>query len=279
MPSISLQHGWAADPLVLAVAAVAALQFSRAFRTLRRRGRADHAGWDRAALFAAGLLLATLPLVSPLDLAGDDYLLSAHMLEHMLIGDAAPALLLVAVRGPLLAFMVPASATRFVHRSPSLRGLVASATRPAVTLALWASAFGAWHIPALYDAALRHPWLHDLEHLSFVTAGLLVWMQLVDPARRGRLSLGRRIAFAGAVFGIGQILSDVLFLSPSPLYSAYAGRPPGLFGLSPLADQQYAGLVMMAEQLLTLGTCVWVLVITALPRVRNSSAPLSLPAR
>ena len=89
--------------LVLAVAAVAALRFGHAFARLRRRGRTDHAGWDRAALFAAGLALAVLPLVSPL--AGES--LAGHMLEHVLIGDAAVALLLLAVRGPLLFFLLP----------------------------------------------------------------------------------------------------------------------------------------------------------------------------
>ena len=105
-----------------------------------------------------------------------------------------------------------------------------------------------------------------------------MWLQLVDPARRGRLSLGRRIAFAGAVFGLGQVLSDVLFLAPSPLFPAYADRSGRLFGLSALADQQYAGLVMMAEQLLTLGTCVWLLVMKALPDVRQPGT-LSAAAR
>ncbi len=276
MSSISLVHGWALDPLVIAAGAVIAARFGRAFRELRRRGRSDHAGWDRAVLFAAGLLLATLPLLSPLDPAGDSYLLSAHMLQHVLIGDAAPALLLTAVRGPLIAFMVPAPVTRFVHRKRALRGATSRATRPLPSLFLWASAIGIWHVPPIYDAALRHPWLHDLEHASFVSAGLLVWMQLVDPARRGRLSLGRKIAFAGAVFALGQVLGEVLLLAPSALYPAYAGHQTRLLGLSPLADQQYAGLVMMAEQLLTIGTCVWILVVTALPRPtarRSLTAP------
>ena len=106
-----LQSAWNAEPLVLAGAAVAAILFARAFLRLRRRGRSDHAGWGRAVLFACGLALVTLPLVSPLDAAGDDDLLSAHMLQHVLIGDAAPALLLLAVRGPLLAFVLPAAAS------------------------------------------------------------------------------------------------------------------------------------------------------------------------
>ncbi len=270
-PISQLPWAWNAAPLVLAAAAVAALRFGHAFRRLRRRGRRDHAGWDRALLFAAGLALVTLPLVSPLDAAGDEYLLSAHMLEHVLIGDAGPALLLVAVRGPLLAFMLPAAAARFVLGNRSLHALVSWLGRPLVAIALWAAAIGLWHIPRLYDGALRHPLLHDLEHASFVAAGLLVWMQLVDPARTGRLSIAQRAAFAGVVFGLGQVLSDLLFLSPGPLYPAYAETPVRLFGLSPRTDQEYAGLVMMAEQLLSLGTCVALLGVSLLRPQRRPS--------
>jgi len=255
-----LSSAWNPAPLVLAATGVAALRFAHAFRRLRRRGRRDHAGWDRALLFAAGLALVTLPLVSPLDAAGDGYLLSAHMLEHLMLGDAGPALLLIAVRGPLLAFMLPAPAARFVARRRPLQRVVSALNRPVTALAIWAASLAVWHVPAFYDATLRHPLLHDLEHGMFFGTGLLVWMQLIDPARRGRLTAGRRIAVAAAFFLLGQVLSGVLFLSPDALYPAYAGQPGRLFGLSPLQDQQYAGLVMMAEQLLTVGTFVVLLV-------------------
>jgi cytochrome c oxidase assembly factor CtaG len=238
-------HGWDPAPLVLAGAALAAVLFARGFLRLRRRGRADHAGAGCAVLFAAGLALAVLPLVSPLDRVADRSL-AAHMLQHVLIGDAAPALLLLAVRGPLLAFVVPIAATRFIARSPRLHRLLGALGRPAVALGVWMAAIAAWHIPAAYDAALAQPVLHDLEHATFILAGLVVWWQLVDPARRGRLTVAGRAAFAGMVFFAGQALCNVLLFAPAPLYSAY----------SHLSDQQYAGLVMGAEQFLTLGTCV-----------------------
>src|ERR1043166_920890 len=79
---------WETPPVVLVAAALAALLFVQAFVRLRRR-RPDHAPWPRAVLFAAGLALLVLPVLSPLDAIGDDYLLSAHMLQHVLIGDAA----------------------------------------------------------------------------------------------------------------------------------------------------------------------------------------------
>ncbi len=264
-----LESAWSVEPLVLAGVAVAAILFARAFIRLRRRGRSDHASWGRAALFGTGLALLTLALVSPLDAAGDEDLLSAHMLQHMLIGDAAPALLLLAVRGPLIAFLIPAAAIRFTARHSTVHATVDRLGTPTVAVAIWAAAMAIWHVPALYDAALSRPWLHSFEHASFVFAGFLVWALLIDPAGRGRLSVKGRAAVAGCLFIFGQVMCDVLFLSPTPLYPAYARHAHGLFGLTPLADQQYAGLLMNSEQLVTLGTCVTLLAWSLLQPVRR----------
>jgi putative membrane protein len=254
-------HGWAPAPLVLAGAAVALILFVRGWLRLRRRGRADRAGVDRLLLFAGGLALVVLPLVSPLDGVAETRSLAAHMLQHVLIGDAGPALLLLAVRGPLLAFVLPAAAVRFVAGTPRLHVAVGTLGRPAVALGVWIAAIAAWHVPVAYDAALAHPLLHDLEHATFVIAGLLVWWQLVDPPHRGRLSVAGRAGLAGMVFFAGQALCEVLLFSPAPLYAAYANEH--------LADQQYAGLVMGAEQLVTLGTCVALLGVSFLRSPRQ----------
>ena len=131
--------------------------------------------------------------------------------------------------------------------------------RPGVSLGLWALMIGAWHIPAAYDYTLNHPAVHDAEHVSFVIVGLLVWSQLIDPARRGALTVMGRLVLASALFGLGQVLSGVLLLSPA-LYPAYVEQPVRLLGLTPLKDQQLAGLVMMGEQMLTLGICAVFLV-------------------
>jgi cytochrome c oxidase assembly factor CtaG len=242
---------WDPQPLALGAAAVAAMLFARGFLRLRARGRSDHAGAGRALLFAAGLALAVLPLVSPLDEISDRDLLSAHMLEHVLIGDLSPALLVVALRGPLLAFCVPAPVLRTCSRR--LGRVLSWLGRPVAAAAAWAVAMAAWHIPGAYDAALARPWLHVLEHATFLGAGLLVWVVLVDPRRSRHVSVAARASLAGAVFLLGQLLCGVLLLSP-PLYAPYARQGIRLLGLSPLVDQQYAALLMMAEQLLVLGT-------------------------
>jgi putative membrane protein len=263
---------WTAEPLVMALAAVAVVCFVQGFLRLRRRGRRDHASWRRAALFAAGLALLVLPLVSPLDELGDRYLLSAHMLQHVLIADAAPALILLALRGPLLYFAVPAPALHAFARAHRLRRGLAWLLRPSVALAAWAVAFGAWHIPAAYDYAAGHQPVHELEHASFLAAGFLVWTLLVDPARSGRLSPGRRLALALALLGLGTVIADVLLFSPVALYPAYAGQADRVFGLSPLRDQQLAGLVMIVEQLLVVGTFAAMVLVPEL-RLRRAVRP------
>ena len=184
------------------------------------------------------------PLISPLNAAGEHYL-SAHMLEHVLLADAGPALLVLAVRGPLARSVLPWS----------LPGVF---QRPQVTLAAWVAVIGVWHVPGLSDRALTHPWLHDLEHVSFALVGLLIWTQMVDPAGSGCCGSGR-LAFTVAVFFAGQVLSDALVFSFHAYYPAYADQRARLFGISPLADQRAAGLVMALEQLLTLGTCFVIL--------------------
>ncbi|HEY8107108.1 MAG TPA: cytochrome c oxidase assembly protein [Gaiellaceae bacterium] len=233
-------------------AAIAALLFAQAVVRLRRRGRADLAGWDRVALFAAGLGVTLFALVGPLDRIADEKLLSAHMAQHVLIGDLGPALMVTALRGPLLVFFLPAPILAPLARNARVRAVLGTLLRPRVAFTLWAANLAIWHIPYLYDLALQHQWLHNFEHVCWMFTGILVWTLLVDPGSHHRLTVGGRVALAAAMFATGQVLTDVLVFSFTPLYSAYHGA----YGVSRLTDQQLAGIVMMVEQLLTLGICV-----------------------
>jgi putative membrane protein len=246
---------WQPDAGVLAGAGLALVLFARGFLRLRGRGRRDLASADRALLFGLGVAVATLALVSPLDAVGEDYLLSAHMLQHLLIGDVAPALLVVALRGPLTFFVVPPTVLRALAQERAVRRVLAALLRPRVSFAVWALALGFWHVPAAYDYALAHPLAHELEHVSFMAGGLLVWAQLVDPARRRALAHSGRLLCAACMFVAAQALAGVLLLARSPLFPSYAAEPHRLLGLSALQDQRLAGLVMLAEQTLALGLC------------------------
>jgi putative membrane protein len=230
--------------LVLALCALGTLLFAQAVVRLQRRGRADLAGWGRIVLFAAGIALVPISLLA-LDERADENL-TWHMTQHVLVGDLSPALLVLATRGPLALFLLPPAALKPLARTP-LRKLV----RPKIAYALWAANLAVWHVPALYDAALRHERLHYFEHACWAVAGLLAWTLLLDD----RHTVARRVALAATMFASSQILSDVLMFTFHPLYPAYPS----------LRQQQLAGVVMMAEQVLTLGTLAFVLL---RPRIR-----------
>ena len=109
---------WSAPPSVIAPAVVAFVLFAHGWLRLRGRGRRDLADWKRAALFTAGLLVVLAGLVSPIHTLGENHLLWVHMLQHVLIGDLGIALMVVAVRGPLLVFMLPAPRARADRAGP-----------------------------------------------------------------------------------------------------------------------------------------------------------------
>jgi putative membrane protein len=246
---------WSAPPAVLAGAGLAAALFVQGWLRLRRRGRADLADAGRAALFALGLLVVLAGLVSPIHTIGESHLLWVHMLQHVLIGDLGIALMVAAVRGPLLVFMLPARVLGPIARDRDVRAALSFLLRPQVAFGLWAVNLAVWHVPSLYVDAVLRPYLHDLEHACFMLAGLLVWTLLIDPGGHRRLSTARRIALGAAMFGAGQGLTDVLVFSFHPLYAVYHGA----YGFSARTDQKLAGLVMMAEQLLVLGTFAFLL--------------------
>ncbi|HEX3291658.1 MAG TPA: cytochrome c oxidase assembly protein [Gaiella sp.] len=268
-----LWEAWSFDPLVLAGAVVAVIFFGQGWRRLRAR-RAELAPWSRWPIFLAGVAIVVLGIVSPLDAIAEEYLQSAHMLQHVLIADLGVALALVAVRGPLSLFFLPQDLLAPLARRRWLRRSLSTVLRPRVAVALWLGVLVAWHIPFLYDAALRQPLLHRVEHLSFVVVGVLVWTLLVDPAGHGRLSRSGRIGFAVVLLWMGQLLAYVFVFSFHPYYDVYAEQPERLLGLSPLADQKLAGVVMMAEQLLTLGVALVLLVLAAR---RTRAVPVASP--
>src|SRR5712691_8272339 len=135
LPVRNIASAWDPAPIVLVGAGLSLLLFAQGFVRLRQRGRRDQADWTRAGLFFVAVAVGTLALVSPLDEVGDSYLLSGHMLQHVLIGDAAPALVVVALRGPLLVFILPRFVLRPLARLHWLRRLLAFLLRPPVSLA------------------------------------------------------------------------------------------------------------------------------------------------
>src|SRR3954470_17416630 len=234
---------WLADPGVLAPIAVLTVAYVWRFRSARREAGGRGAGPLQAAAFAAALLVLLTALVSPLDGLGEDYLFSAHMLQHVLLGDVAPLLLLLS-----LSRVIMRPATR---RLMAIERALGPFAHPLTGLCLWLFLMYLWHVPVLYDAALEHAGVHLLEHVSFFTAGVAVWWPLIQPVpMRRRLTGLWPLAYIGtAKFGLAA-LGLYLTWSGTAIYTYYE-HVPRIWGLSPVEDQNVGGAIMMVEQSLT----------------------------
>ncbi|MDQ6915307.1 MAG: cytochrome c oxidase assembly protein [Actinomycetota bacterium] len=221
--------------LPLAVVGVAYwIPYRRRARHLAERGRSI-SRW-RQGCFLAGLLVILGALSPPVDRISDR-LFSAHMAQHLLLGDVAALLIVLGLTGPIMQPLLHA---------PGL-GRLRALAHPAVALPLWVVDLYVWHLPVLYEAALRHPVVHVVEHLMFLGFGINMWMALLGPLPKPAWfgTLGR----LGYVIGVrlaGAILANVLLWSGQAAYSFYDGRT-ARYDVSPLQDTNVAGGIMMVE--------------------------------
>jgi cytochrome c oxidase assembly factor CtaG len=237
--------GGAFAPLEVLPLLIAAVLYAKRASTLAARGRPLPL-W-RQLCFAAGLLMVAAALVSPVGHIAEE-LVIAHMVEHLMIGDLASLLLVLGLTGPLLQ---PILAIRVFDR---LRFLA----HPLVAFPLWAANFFLWHVPALYDAAYGGAPVHALEHTTFLFFGCLMWMPVFGPLPKPQwFTAGWKVGYVIAVRFTGAVLGNVLMWSGSVLYPVYAAGER-YWGISPLADQSTAGVVMMVEgTFLGLGLLAW----------------------
>jgi putative membrane protein len=237
---------WTFDPLQLAPVVLAAVAYAMRARTLHRRGT-PMAGY-RIFLFALGITLLLVAFASPVAAIGEEELFSFHMVQHVLIGDLAPLCLLAGLSGPMLR---PLLAFRTVER---LRVLA----NPVVALPIWALNLYLWHVPFLYEAAVRHSFVHALEHACFFTAGMIMWLPVLEtlPAPEW-FGTGPKLAYIACVRIVETVLGNVFVWSGAVFYDIYA-RGDELWGISPLQDQGLAGAVMMIEgSLVTIVALAW----------------------
>jgi cytochrome c oxidase assembly factor CtaG len=189
----------------------------------------------RTLAFLSGCALLVVALVTPLDTLAREYLVWAHLLQNVVLAEWAPLLLVLGV---------PAALAERLSRPR----IVAALTTPFVALPLWIATYVAWHVPVLYDAALRRPQsLLPLEHATYVASGLLLWWCVWQDAPH-RLPSGGRAAYVFAAFVLSAPLGLVLALVTEPLYDFYASAPERVWGLSRLEDQQLGGMTMAGEQ-------------------------------
>jgi putative membrane protein len=244
---------WLADPAVLAPIALLVVIYVRRFLEVRREDGPRGATPLHALAFAGAVLALAAALVTPIDGLGEEYLFSAHMLQHVLLGDIAPLLLLLSLSRVMLRPL-----TRRLMGIERALGPLAS---PFTAIFVWLGTMYLWHIPALYDAALEHPLIHVLEHFSFFGAGLALWWPLVQPIpmRRSLTGLQPLGYIAGAKGGLAAL--GLLLAWSSTAYYSFYEHVPRIWGLSAVEDQNVAGVIMMVEQSFTLVlVMVWVFV-------------------
>ena len=183
------------------------------------------------------MLLILVALVSPLA-ALDDELVWVHMAQHLVLGDLAALLIVLGLTGPLLQ---PVLATRGL-------GWLRVLGHPAVALPLWLADLYLWHVPGPLPGGAPSQAVHALEHACFVGFGIAMWMALLGPLPKPAwFGNGARLIYVVVVRFGGAVLANVLLWSGSALYPDYAAGEAA-HGISPLADQGVAGVVMMIEQ-------------------------------
>ncbi|HXC45060.1 MAG TPA: cytochrome c oxidase assembly protein [Solirubrobacteraceae bacterium] len=255
---------WSLDPLAILALLAAAVLYARLYR--RAATRSESVGAGHWIPYAGGLIALAVALLSPLDAIGDRWLLSAHMAQHVLLSDIAPALLVLGLRSPLLSLGLARPALRAVAPGGRWGPTVALLTSPWVAIPLWALATWVWAIPPVFDFAAQHTVVHAFEHATLFYTGLALWWLIIDPMPRVRPRPdGQRLA----LLGFSRIASAAVCLPltwiTTTQYPLYASAPRA-FGISAIADQQLAGAGMCFVEFLVFGIAFAAVFISMLSR-------------
>lgn len=222
-------------PPLLACCAYLLLYLRRA-RTLASRG-VPVDSW-RAVSFTTGVVLVGVVQIGPFDSLADQILV-VHMAQHIILGDICSLFIVLGVSGPMLAPLLRIRVTRPIRRL----------AHPVVALILWALDLYAWHLPVLYQLAIRVDLVHALEHACLLWFGILLWAALIGPLPKPRWFTGwARISYVVVVRVLGGVLGNVLIWLQTDFYPVYRASDAAR-GLNPLSDQNLAGALMMVEQM------------------------------
>jgi cytochrome c oxidase assembly factor CtaG len=242
-----LWSSWTFAPAVIVGLALACWCYARGVRALWRAAGAGRGipRW-RVACFGGGVAATALALLSPIDAMGTA-LFAAHMTQHMLLVVVAAPLLVLGDAGTAALWALRIDARRAVgawwRPQRVLRAVWETLRRPLVAFTLHVGALWLWHVPTLYDAALRHESVHVAEHATFFLTALLFWYPIADPHRRRRFGVGVATLYLFAAGLQCTLLGALITFASHPWYFAhYATTAP--WGLTPLEDQQLAGLIM-----------------------------------
>jgi cytochrome c oxidase assembly factor CtaG len=237
--------GWNWDPWILAGLALAVLGYIRGLLRLNGAARARIFGGLRRPAFVGGIVILFFVLISPFD-ALDDQLFSAHMAQHLVLLMIAPPLLLFGRPAMACLWAFPLPARRAIGRVWNRFGvkpIVHALMSPLFVWILCSAVLWFWHLPGPYGWAVANEPVHALEHVCFFVSALMFWSLVLEPLGRRRLDYGGTLLFV-ATFGVQNgLLGALLTFAGRPLYTSYLPTTAA-WGLTPIEDQQLAGLLM-----------------------------------
>lgn len=244
-PGVSPTYTWSLEPTVVLGVLVLSVLYLIGWRRARASSATHAPGYGRLSLFMGAMVLVVLALMSPIDSLGDEDLIVMHMIQHLILLDFVPILMILSFNKVLLRPI-----TRRIQTLERRAGWLAS---PWFAVVAYVVGVYAWHVPGSYDLALHHGWIHALEHLTFSIVGFLYWWHVLSPipARRRLTGLGPLAYMVSTKLFIGALGIALAFL-PRVIYVFYAHKPH-YWGLTPVEDQSMAGLAMALEQSLVMG--------------------------
>jgi putative membrane protein len=221
-------YAWSWNPEALLVVPLLTAAYLLALR------RFPAPGW-RVASFLGAMALLVAVGVTPIHTLGMHYLLTVHLLQNVVLAEWAPLLVVLGLPPALAAYLARPRVVRWL-------------THPALALPLWLVNYMVWHLPWIYDAALRRPdSLLHLEHACYFVTGILMWWSVVQDAPH-ELGAGTRAGYVFAAFVLGSPIGLVMALVPDAIYDFYVDAHHRVWGLTPIEDQQIGGILMAVEQ-------------------------------
>jgi cytochrome c oxidase assembly factor CtaG len=215
------------------------------------RGRREAPTWALVS-YLGGILALVIALISPVDRLAEQAF-TMHMVQHVLLLDIAPIALICGLTKVIL--------RPVTHKLQRLEESAGIFSHPVFAIVLYVAMMWLWHVPRLYDAALRHSTIHIVEHICFMSVGLLYWWHLLGPIRsRHRLTEMGAVVYMLSTKLLVGLLGIGLTFAPEPLYAFYKEQAP-IWGLNPVEDESLAGGLMAFEQSVVMGIAlVWLFV-------------------
>ncbi|HUA12377.1 MAG TPA: cytochrome c oxidase assembly protein [Solirubrobacteraceae bacterium] len=262
---------WSLSPLLWIGVVAAGTWYVMMLRRVRRlTGR--RVGIGHWGFYFSGLGVIVLALGSPVNTIAVHWLLSVHMLQHTLLSDIAPPLVILGLRAPVLPLGMPRAALKLVAHRGALGRFWGFATRPWVAIPLWCATLIFWSIPAVFEFATRHQLVHNVEHFTLFYTGYALWWLIITPLPSERRAPGfARLGYLGVSRLASAFICLPLAFMTKTIYPLYVSYPRG-FGISAATDQHIAGGAMCLVEFVVFGVAAALVFIDALNREEKAQA-------